>query len=44
LVAEIKQEAEGYRLIALTVIPSSQALQPGIQYTVNSIPDAVVEE
>jgi len=44
LVAEIKQVAEGYRLIALTVIPSSQALQPGIQYTVNSIPDAVVEE
>jgi len=44
LVAEIKQEAEGYRLIALTVIPSSQALQPGIQYSVDSIPDAVGED
>ena len=44
LVAEIKQELEGYRLVALTVLPSSQALQPGIQYSVDSIPDAVGED
>jgi len=35
LVAEIKHEARGCRLMALTVLPSKQVLQPDIQYRVS---------
>jgi len=35
LVAEIKHEASGCRLMALTVLPSEQVLQPDIQYRVS---------
>jgi hypothetical protein len=41
LVAEIKQESEGYRLMALTVLPLNQVLQPGMQFSVESNPDEV---
>jgi hypothetical protein len=43
LVAEIKHEDAGYRLMALTVLPMSQVLQPDIQYCVTSIPTEEVD-
>ena len=39
LIAEIKHETLGYRLVALTVLPLTQELQPGIQYRVSDIQD-----
>jgi len=43
LVAEIKNEDSGYRLMALTVLPLTQVLQPEIQYCATSIPTEEVD-